>query len=75
MALSNVYSGRGRRYLRITEQRFHIYSFENDVWKPYKSLSEIQWSGPKLWPFRTGTPVWSDDTSASPSWDSTSTPR
>jgi hypothetical protein len=38
-------------------------------------LREIQRSDQKLWPFRTGTLVAGDDTSASPSSDSTSTPR
>jgi hypothetical protein len=38
-------------------------------------LTEIQRWDQKLWPFRTGTLVVGDDTSASPSSDSTSTPR
>jgi len=66
MALSNRYSGLERRYLRILEWRFHIYSS--------KYLMEIQWSDQKLWPFQTDTLVSSDDTSASSSGDSTSTP-
>jgi hypothetical protein len=40
-----------------------------------KTLRDIQRSDPKLWPFRTRTPVSSDDTSASLSRNSTSTPR
>jgi len=38
-------------------------------------LTVIQRSDQKLWPSRTGTLVSSDDTSSSPSGDSTSTPR
>ena len=38
-------------------------------------MRAIQRSDQKLWPFRTGTLVSSDDTSASPSSNSTSTPR
>jgi len=66
MALSNRYSGLERRYLHIIEWRFHIYSS--------KYLMEIQRSDQMLWPFRTGSLVSSDDTSASSSGDSTSTP-
>jgi hypothetical protein len=33
MALSNGYSGRERRYLRITEKQFHIQFKENGVRK------------------------------------------
>jgi hypothetical protein len=66
MALSKRYSGLERRSLRIIEWRFHIYS--------YKYLMEIQRSDQMLWPFQTGTLVSSDDTSASPSSDSTCTP-
>jgi len=40
-----------------------------------KNLREIQRSDQKLWPFRTGTLVSSDETSASQSSDSTSTTR
>jgi hypothetical protein len=66
MAHSNRYSGLERRYLRIIEWRFHIYYS--------KYLMEIQRSDQMLWPFRTGSLVSSDDTSASSSGDSTSTP-
>jgi hypothetical protein len=38
-------------------------------------LREIQRSDQKVWPFRTVTMVSSDETSSSPSSDSTSTPR
>jgi hypothetical protein len=38
-------------------------------------LKVIKRSDQKLGPFQTGTLVWSDKTSASPSSDSTSTPR
>jgi hypothetical protein len=67
MAVSNRYTGLERRYLRIIEWRFHIYSS--------KYLMEIQRSDQMLCPFRTGSLVSSDDTSASPSSDSTCTPR
>jgi len=40
-----------------------------------KNLREIQRSDQKLCPFRTGTFVYNDETSASPSSDSTSTTR
>jgi hypothetical protein len=39
-----------------------------------KSLIAIQRSNQKLWPFRTVTLAWRDQTSSSPSIDSTSTP-
>jgi hypothetical protein len=38
-------------------------------------LRVIQQSDQMLWPFRIGTLVWSDETYASPSIDSTSTPK
>jgi hypothetical protein len=37
-------------------------------------LRVIKWLDQKLWPFRTGILVWSDETSTSLSSDSTSTP-
>jgi hypothetical protein len=40
-----------------------------------KIFGEIQRTDQKLWPCRKGTLVAGDDTSASPSSDSTSTPR
>jgi len=39
-----------------------------------KSLTAIQRSDQKLWPFRTVTQAWRDQTSSSPSIDSSSTP-
>ena len=75
MALSNGYSSLARPDFRLTVCRFHIHSIENGRWKLLWKLDRDQRSDQKLWPFRTGTPVSSDETSSSPSGDSTSTPR
>jgi hypothetical protein len=75
MAISNRYSGLDRRDLRLTEYRFHIYSKVNDVRKLFYNFEGDPWSDQKLGSFRTGTLVWSDEYSASPRSDSTSTPR
>jgi hypothetical protein len=75
MALSNGYSGRGRRYLRIPSSDSTSTPRKTASGNSCKILREIQRSDQKLWTFRTGTLVAGEDTSASPSSDSTSTPR
>jgi len=73
-ALSNPYSGLDRQASASPSS-----DSTSTPRKPASSNSStilrvIQRSDQKLWPFRTGTLVWSDETSASPSTDSTSTP-
>ena len=75
MALSNRYFGLDLRDLLLTEYRFHVYYKENGVQKLFYNFEGDPWSDQKLGSFRTGTLVWSGETSASPSSDSTSTPR
>jgi hypothetical protein len=72
MAFSNRYFGIAWPDLRLTEERLHIYSIENG--NTSKTLMAIQWSNQKLRLFRTVTLVRRDQTSASPSSDSTSPP-
>jgi len=73
--LSNMYYGVERRDLRFTDKRFHIYSMETCVRKLLLKFDGDQTVGSKVIPFRTGTVVWSDETSASPKSDYTSTPK
>jgi len=73
--LSNRYSGLYRQDLRLTEYRFHVYSKENGVRKRFYNFEGDHWPDQKLGSFRTGTLVWSSETSALPSSDSKSTPR
>jgi hypothetical protein len=75
MALSNGYSGRGGRYLRVTSSDSTSTPRKTASGNSCKILREMQRSDQKLWPFRMGTLVAGDDTSASPRSDSTSTPR
>jgi len=75
MALSNRYSRLERRALSVIEWRFHVTPRTKASGNSCKNLKEIKRSDQKLWPFRTGTLFWSNETSASPSGDSTSTPR
>jgi hypothetical protein len=74
-ALSNRYSRLERRDLRLIEYRFHVCSKENGVRKLFYNFEGDPWSDQKLESFRTGTLVWSSETSALPSSDSTSIPR
>jgi len=73
MAISNRYSSLARPDLIITEYRFLIHSMQRTSGNSSKSLTEIQRSDQKLWPFQTVTLAWRDQTSSSPSIDSTST--
>jgi hypothetical protein len=73
--LTNRYCGLDRRDLHLTEPRFHVYSKENGVQKLFYNFEGDPRSDQKLGPFRTGSLVWSDETYASPTSDSTSTPR
>jgi len=75
MALSNEYSGLGRRFLHSSSSDSTSTPRKTASGNSFKFLREIQRSDQKLWPFRMGTLVAGDDTSASPSSDSTSTPR
>jgi len=75
MALSNGYSGLGRRFLHSSSSDSTSTPRKTASGNSCKFLRAIQRSDQKLWPFRTGTLFSRDDTSASPSSDSTSTPR
>ena len=75
MVLSNRYSGLERRDLRHIEERFHIYSKEKASANSLENFRVIQRSDQKLWLFRTGILVWSDETSGTSRCDSTCTPR
>ena len=74
MAIWNRYSSLARPDLIITEYRFLINSMQRTSSNSSKSLIAIQRSDQKLWPFRTVTLAWRDQTSSSPSIDSSSTP-
>jgi len=63
MAISNRYSSMARPDLIITEYRFLIHSMQRTSENSSKSLIAIQWSDQKLWPFRTVTQAWRDQTS------------
>ena len=73
MAISNRYSSLARPVLIITEYPFLIHSMEKGIRNASKSLTAIQRSDQKLWPFRTVTQAWRDQTSSSPRIDSSST--
>jgi len=75
MALSNGYSGLGRRFLHSSSSDSTSTPRKTASGNSCKFLREIQRSDQKLWPFRTGTLVARDDSSASRNSDSTSTPR
>jgi hypothetical protein len=75
IALSNRYFGLDQRGLRLIDYRFHVYYKESGVQKLFYNFEGDPLSDHKLGSFRTGTLVWSDETSASPSSDSTSTPQ
>jgi len=74
MAISNRNTSLTRPYLIITEHQFLIHSMEHYFQKSSKSLIAIKRSDQKLWPFQTVTLEWHDQTSSSPSIDSSSTP-
>jgi len=73
MAISNRYSSMAPPDLIMTESRFLIHSMQRTSGNSSKSLTAIQRSDQKLWPFRTVTQAWRDQTSKSPSMHSTST--
>jgi hypothetical protein len=73
MAISNCYSSLARPDLIITEYRFLIHSMQKvHPENSSKSLIPIQRSDQKLWPFRTVTQAWRDQSSSSPSIHSSS---
>ena len=74
MAISNRYSSLARPVLIITEYPFLIHSMEKGIRNASKSLTAIQRSDQKLWPFRTIIQAWRDQTSSTQSVDSSSTP-
>jgi len=74
MTISNRYTSLARPDLIITESRFVIHSMQRTSGNSSKSLIAIQRSDQKLWPFRTVTQAWRDQTSSSPSIDSSSPP-
>jgi len=73
MARSNRYSGLERPELVLPEYRFHIHYTEKGHPQTRKILIAIQRLDQKLWLVRTVTLAWRDQTSSSPSIDSTST--
>ena len=73
MAISNRYSSMARPDVIITEYRSSSTSWKRASGNFSKSLTAIQRSDKKLWPFRTVTQAWHDHTSSSPSIHSSST--
>jgi len=74
MACSNRYSSLARPDLLLTDYRFHIhYKEKRASGNTSKIFITIKWSIQTLWPLRTVTLAWRDQTSSSPSIDSTST--
>jgi len=74
MALPNCPSSLARPDIIFTEYRFLTHSMEKGSGNSSKSLIPIQRSDRKLLPFRTVTQPRRDQTSSSPSIDSSSTP-
>jgi hypothetical protein len=74
MAISNLYSSLARSDLIITEYRFVIHSMQKGMRKLQLQFDRDPTVGSKFWPFRTVTQAWRDQTSSSPSIDSSSTP-
>ena len=73
MAITNRYSNLARPDLIITDYPFLIHSMEKGSENSIKSLTAIQRSDQKLWPFQTVTQAWRDHASSSPSIVSSST--
>ena len=73
MAISNLYSSLARPDLIITEYRFLIHSMQKVIRKLLQEFDRDPTVGSKLWPIRTVTQAWHDQTSSSPSITSTST--
>ena len=74
MARSNRYSSLARPDLLLTDYRFHIhYKEKRASGNTSKIFITIKRSIQTLWPLRTVTLAWRDQTSSSPSIDSTST--
>ena len=74
MARSTRYSCLARLDLLLTEYRFHIqYKQKRPSRNTSKIFITIQRPIQTLWPLRTVTLAWCDQTSSSPSIDSTST--
>ena len=74
MAISNPYSSQARPDLIITEYRFLNHSMQKGIRKLQKKLDRDPTVRSKVLPFRAVTLAWRDQTSSSPSIDSTSTP-
>ena len=64
MALFRCYSSLVRQDLLFNEKRFHRYKKENASGNYCKTLSAIQRSDNKLWPFIAVIPLWPDKTSS-----------
>jgi len=69
MAISNRYSSLARSDLIVTEYRSPSTPCKRASGNSSNSLTAIQRSDQKLWPFRTVTQAWRDQTSSSPSID------
>jgi len=74
MAISNLYSSLARSDLIITEYRFVIHSMQKGMRKLQLKFDRDPTVESKFWLFRTVTQAWRDQTSSSPSIDSSSTP-
>ena len=70
---SNRYTSLARPDLMITEYRFSSTPCKRASGNSSMSFTGIQRSNQKLWPFRTVSLAWRDQTSSSPSIDSSST--
>jgi hypothetical protein len=73
MARSNRYSCMARPDLLLTEYRVHILYMEKGIEKLMYNFGHDPTADEKLWPVRTVSLAWRDQTSSSPSIDSTST--
>jgi len=73
MVISNRYSSLARPVIIITEYRFLIHSMQKGIRKLQKKFDRDPTVRSKVLPFRAVTLAWRDQTSSSPSIDSTST--
>jgi hypothetical protein len=74
MAISKRYSSLARSDLIIIEYRFVIHSMQKGMQKLQLKFDRDPTVGSKFWSFRTVTQAWRDQTSSSPTIDSSSTP-
>ena len=74
LALSNCYSSLARPDVILTEYRFLFHSMQKGIRKLQKKFDRDPTIRSKVLPCRAVTLAWRDQTSSSPSIDSTSTP-